>query len=115
MLSWEYPPRSIGGLARHVEDLSLAIAETNNDIHVVTVGAEDTPEYEIVSGVHVHRFEPYPVNAPDFLTWVLQLNVKMQRRQRELSVMKDTLISFMPMTGWRPLQEQQLNIHTRYR
>lgn len=78
MLSWEYPPRSIGGLARHVEDLSLAIAETNNDIHVVTVGAEDTPEYEIVSGVHVHRFEPYPVNAPDFLTWVLQLNVKMQ-------------------------------------
>lgn len=78
MLTWEYPPRSVGGLARHVEDLAGAIAETNNEIHVVTVGAEDTPEYEIVGGVHIHRFEPYPVNAPDFLTWILQLNVKMQ-------------------------------------
>ena len=78
MLTWEYPPKSVGGIARHVEDLAAAIAETNNEIHVVTVGAEDAPEYEIVGGVHVHRFEPYPVNAPDFLTWILQLNVKMQ-------------------------------------
>ncbi|MGI6554212.1 MAG: glycosyltransferase family 4 protein [Bacillota bacterium] len=77
MLTWEYPPRSVGGLARHVEDLSSALAETNNEIHVVTVGSEDTPEYEIVGGVHIHRFEPYPVNTPDFVTWVLQLNVKM--------------------------------------
>ena len=66
MLTWEYPPRSVGGLARHVEDLSSALAETNNEVHVVTVGSEDTPEYEIVGGVHIHRFEPYPVNTPDF-------------------------------------------------
>lgn len=78
MLSWEYPPRSVGGLARHVEDLSAAIAESNNEIHVVTVGSEDSPEYEIVGGVHIHRFEPYPVDTPDFFTWILQLNVKMQ-------------------------------------
>jgi glycosyltransferase involved in cell wall biosynthesis len=78
MLSWEYPPRSVGGLARHVEDLSSAIAETNNEIHVVTVGSEDSPEYEIVGGIHIHRFEPYPVNSYDFVTWILQLNVKMQ-------------------------------------
>ena len=78
MLSWEYPPRSVGGLARHVEDLSAAIAETNHEIHVVTVGSEDSPEYEIVGGIHIHRFEPYPVNSYDFVTWILQLNVKMQ-------------------------------------
>lgn len=78
MLSWEYPPRSVGGLARHVEDLSTAIADTNNEIHVITVGYEEAPQYEIVSGVHIHRFEPYPVNAHDFLTWILQLNIKMQ-------------------------------------
>jgi len=78
MLSWEYPPRSVGGLARHVEDLSSAIAETNNEIHVVTVGCEDSPEYEIVGGINIHRFEPYPVNSYDFITWILQLNVKMQ-------------------------------------
>lgn len=78
MLSWEYPPRSVGGLARHVEDLASAIAEINDEIHVVTVGSEDLPEYEIVGGVHIHRFEPYPVNSYDFNTWILQLNVKMQ-------------------------------------
>ncbi|KUK10323.1 MAG: Glycosyl transferase, group 1 [Clostridia bacterium 41_269] len=77
MLSWEYPPRSVGGLARHVEDLASAIADTRNEIHIVTCGTEETPEYEIVNGVHVHRFMPYPLSTPDFHTWVLQMNVKM--------------------------------------
>ena len=77
MLTWEFPPRSVGGLARHVDDLSTALARKNVEVHVVTCGTEDSPAYEVVGGVHVHRFEPYPVDTPDFLTWALQLNIKM--------------------------------------
>ena len=37
MLSWEYPPRRIGGIAAHVHDLSLALSKQGVDVAVVTV------------------------------------------------------------------------------
>ncbi|MHB1418509.1 MAG: glycosyltransferase family 4 protein [Bacillota bacterium] len=77
MLSWEYPPRSVGGLARHVEDLSIAAAAQGQQVHVVTCGTPGAPPYEEDQGVHIHRVDLYPVDAPDLRTWVLQLNVKM--------------------------------------
>ncbi|MHB1127839.1 MAG: glycosyltransferase family 4 protein [Bacillota bacterium] len=80
MLSWEYPPRSVGGLARHVEDLSLAEAAQGHQVHVVTCGTPGAPPYEEELGVHVHRVDLYPVDAPDLRTWVLQLNVKMMEQ-----------------------------------
>ncbi|MBC7476398.1 MAG: glycogen/starch synthase, partial [Candidatus Sericytochromatia bacterium] len=35
MLTWEYPPKVVGGLARHVEDLSNALVRAGHDVHVV--------------------------------------------------------------------------------
>ncbi len=75
MLSWEYPPKSVGGLARHVYDLTGAIANHGTEVHLFTRGEPGLPEYEWVNGVHVYRVTPYNVSSPDFTTWVSQFNV----------------------------------------
>ncbi len=77
MLSWEYPPRSVGGLAQHVYDLTNALAAAGEEIHLITLGGGETGEREDVNGVHVYRVQPYNLSAPDFLTWILQLNMSM--------------------------------------
>ncbi|MBE3581646.1 MAG: glycosyltransferase family 4 protein [Thermoanaerobacteraceae bacterium] len=76
-LSWEYPPHSVGGLARHVEDLTHALAAQGQDVHVITIGRPEASGMQRQEkGVFVHRVEAYPVHAPDFVTWVLQLNIR---------------------------------------
>jgi glycogen(starch) synthase len=79
MLTWEYPPHGVGGLARHVEDLSESLVKENVETHVLTCKNDkyNTPEEEVHEGVHIYRVDPYPVNTPDFTTWILQLNLKM--------------------------------------
>lgn len=55
MLTWEFPPRSIGGVAAHVDGLSQALAAAGNDVVVLTLAHPNTPADEKVSGVHVLR------------------------------------------------------------
>ena len=75
MLSWEYPPKSVGGLAQHVYDLTNALAELGMEVHLITSGGYGAPSFEQVNGVKVYRVEPYRVSSPDFVTWVAQFNV----------------------------------------
>ncbi|MDN5294346.1 MAG: hypothetical protein PWQ31_1651 [Eubacteriales bacterium] len=77
MFSWEYPPRNVGGLARHVYYLARALVRQGVAIHVITVGEDDLPPYRKEAGVEVHRVRPYHLPAPDFRTWVLHLNLAM--------------------------------------
>lgn len=77
MLSWEFPPKVVGGIARHVSDLSQAMAAEGEDVHVITCGVQGAPEFENVKGVKVYRVPMSNPTAPDFLTWVLQLNLNM--------------------------------------
>jgi glycosyltransferase involved in cell wall biosynthesis len=73
MLSWEYPPRIVGGIARHVEEISEALVAQGHEVHVVTADHPNTAEHETVNGVHLHRVKNFPFDPPDFLSWVLQL------------------------------------------
>ena len=50
MLSWEFPPKSIGGLARHVHDLSLAMSEQEHEIHIITCAFEGAPSKTFTPG-----------------------------------------------------------------
>lgn len=77
MLSWEYPPHSVGGLAKHVEELSEALVAKDLEIHVLSVGSPDGSRMEKRNGVFVYRIEPYNISAPNFLSWVHQLNFRM--------------------------------------
>jgi glycogen synthase len=56
MLSWEYPPRIVGGISPHVFDLSQELVKKGVEVHVVTKHTPLAPDEEIEpSGVHVHR------------------------------------------------------------
>lgn len=83
MLSWEYPPRIVGGIARHVEELSRELALLpETEIHVVTCEYPGALEEELLYGVHIHRVAAYdaPGGHQDFLHWVHQLNAAMRDR-----------------------------------
>jgi glycosyltransferase involved in cell wall biosynthesis len=79
MLSWEYPPRIVGGIARHVEEIAWALAARGDEVHVVTCEFPGAPAEETYRGVHVHRVKPYEP-ADNFIHWVHQLNAAMRDR-----------------------------------
>ena len=47
ILSWEYPPKVVGGIARHVHDLAIALVKKGIGVDVVTCGAQGTVEFEV--------------------------------------------------------------------
>ncbi len=65
MLSWEYPPYKIGGIAEHVGALSRALARGGHEVHVVTPGRYGGYEQQ-PGGVHLHRIEVDPY-TPDYI------------------------------------------------
>jgi len=84
MLSWEFPPRIVGGISSHVNDLSLALAQKGIEVHVVTCDFPGALEYEETHGVHVYRFNSYKIPAYSFLSWVLLMNQNMIQRAMEV-------------------------------
>jgi len=79
MLSWEYPPRVIGGISPHVYFLSKHLAKQGVKVYVVTCDFPDTPTHEVIDGVEVYRIDSYKNPAPDFSTWVYLMNLNMQK------------------------------------
>lgn len=58
MLSWEYPPRIVGGISPHVYDLSHRLVALGYEVHVVTKATPLAPnEQTDPGGVLVHRVE----------------------------------------------------------
>lgn len=82
ILSWEYPPRIIGGLGRHVYHLATSLAMQGAKVHVVTKDHPGTPEYEESEGVHVYRVVRYPPDIPqeEWVSWTLQFNVALMEK-----------------------------------
>jgi 1,4-alpha-glucan branching enzyme len=74
MLSWEYPPKTVGGLARHVHDLSCALAAAGDEVHVITCPAAGSNIFSLDRGVYVHRVRRELLTAENFMEWVNQLN-----------------------------------------
>lgn len=72
VLSWEFPPRVVGGIARHVGELYPELVKLGHQIHLMTVEFGQAPGYEVVDGIHIHR-----VAVPEshnFFHWVVNLN-----------------------------------------
>ncbi len=84
MLSWEFPPRIVGGIAPHVHDLSRALAKRGNDVYVITCDFPGARSREIVEGVHAIRVESYRFPTPDFATWISMMNMNMKLAGAEL-------------------------------
>lgn len=74
ILSWEYPPRSVGGLSNHVYYLANALIKFDHEVHVVTCTEGNAPKEEFDCGVHVHRVAPLDIDNEDFAKWTMHLN-----------------------------------------
>jgi glycosyltransferase involved in cell wall biosynthesis len=72
VLSWEFPPRIVGGIARHVAELYPELVKLGHDIHLITPEVKQASLYEVVEGIHVHRVPVSP--SHDFFHWVANLN-----------------------------------------
>jgi glycosyltransferase involved in cell wall biosynthesis len=75
VLTWEFPPRIVGGIARHVGELYPELAALGCVVHLVTVQFGDLPDRALVEGIHVHRVTVG--QGSDFLHWVGQMNQAM--------------------------------------
>lgn len=84
MLTWEYPPRIVGGIARVVHDLSKRLIKDGHEVTVVTYKEGDLPAYENDKGVEVYRVENYMIHPNNFIDWILQLNFNMAAKAMQI-------------------------------
>src|ERR1035438_675830 len=83
MLSWEYPPRIVGGISRHLFELAHGLVEHGVEVHVITCEHPGAKAEEIEDGIHLYRVAPKG-QANDFIHWVHQLNESMRERGAQL-------------------------------
>ena len=84
MLTWEYPPRVVGGIARVVYDLSRTLLKDGHDVTVVTYKEGDAPYFEDDKGVKVYRVDNYMINPNNFIDWIMQLNFNLVAKANEI-------------------------------
>lgn len=84
MLTWEYPPRIVGGIARVVHDLSHRMIKDGHEVTVVTYHDGNTPYYENDKGVEVYRVDNYMINPNNFIDWIMQLNFNMISKANQI-------------------------------
>ena len=84
MLTWEFPPRIIGGISTHVYHLSKALVEKGTPVRVITCDFPKTPAEEIIDGVSVSRVISGRVPESNFLLWIYHLNSQMISKATEL-------------------------------
>lgn len=85
MFSWEYPPLSHGGLARHVQDLSEALVKLGHEIYVISQGNGQLPQREEINGVDINRTSPMSITANNFVDHILHLNYQLIEKAVELT------------------------------
>jgi glycogen(starch) synthase len=98
MLSWEFPPRIVGGLAPHVYELSRALVKKGLEVHVATCDFPGAKMLEDVDGVKVHRVDSYGYPTPDFATWVSMMNVNLKREVS--SIISQNNINLLHAHDW---------------
>lgn len=74
MLTWEFPPRTVGGLARHVAGLSQALGQEGVEVKVIVPawGGQHSPP--TMEGVSLHLVQPYALPSLNFITDIQHLN-----------------------------------------
>ena len=84
MLTWEFPPRIVGGIARHCFDLARFLVREGHEVCVVTLDFPGAPYYEEVDGVRVYR-TAIELGHPNFIIWTLLFNHFMEKKVATIS------------------------------
>jgi len=100
MLSWEFPPRIVGGIAPHVHDLSQELSRRGVSVDVITCDFPGAPEEEEINGVRVHRVDSYKFPTTDFASWAFMMNVNMKRRALEILKAKKDSVQIIHAHDW---------------
>ncbi len=91
MLSWEYPPLVVGGIAAHVDGLARAMQAAGHDVVVCSLHHPDEPDDAVVKGVRVLRADAGLPWLPDD-----DLVARMASASHQL-------VQLVPQLGdWRP-------------
>ncbi len=80
VLTWEFPPRLIGGISRHCAELYPEITKLGHEIHLVTIEVGLAPAYEVIDGIHIYRVEVEPSPRDHLLTWIGNMNTSLQEK-----------------------------------
>ncbi len=99
MLTWEYPPRIVGGIARVVHDLSHRLIKDGHDVTVVTYKDGNLPDFEDDKGVKVYRVGNYMINPNNFIDWIMQLNFNLIAKSNEVMA-KDGAFDVIHAHDW---------------
>jgi glycosyltransferase involved in cell wall biosynthesis len=100
MLTWEFPPRIIGGISPHVYYLSKSLVRNGAKVYVVTCDFPNALQHETVEGVEVFRIDSYKNPSPDFATWVYLMNVNMQKEAAALIKRLDGKVDVIHAHDW---------------
>ena len=84
MLTWEYPPRIVGGIARVVHDLSKRMIKDGHEVTVVTYKEGDMADFENDKGVKVYRVPNFEINPNNFIDWIMQLNFNLVAKASQI-------------------------------
>jgi len=87
VLSWEYPPNVVGGMGRHVAELSPELARQDVELHLATPTASpDAPPVTTENGLTVHRvFAPALNTSTNIFQRVKKVNQTLESHLYELS------------------------------
>jgi len=78
ILTWEYPPRIVGDIARQVNRLALGLLERDVEVDVVTFH-ETLSGVEKLDGLRIHRVSNPVGYHVNILTWSLSLSTEFER------------------------------------
>ena len=84
MLSWEYPPHVVGGLGKHVMELTPALDRQGVEVHLITPAWAGGELSDSVGGMTVHRVSPPVQTSGGVFCIARQTNDELERYVEQL-------------------------------
>ena len=84
MLSWEYPPHVVGGLGKHVIELTPALDRQGVEVHLITPAWAGGEMSDSVGGMTVHRVLPPAQTSGGVFYIARQTNGELERYVEQL-------------------------------
>ncbi len=84
MLSWEYPPHVVGGLGKHVMELTPALDRQGVEVHLITPAWAGGELSDSVGGMTVHRVSPPAQTSGGAYYIARQTNGELERYVEQL-------------------------------
>lgn len=96
-LTWEYPPRIVGGISRVVENISQKLSK--EDIVYVLTLSDDYERIEDNGNLKIIRTPVYTINPLNFVEWVMLMNMSIAEKAMYIAK-KDGKFDIIHVHDW---------------